>query len=168
MTQYLLQKIMKLRQKKELALDEKTNGREAVRLVISKQTGANAVEVCRDVRKELEAIQKQLPTDVKIETIYDSSENIQNSINSLEESVLYALFFVVLVVLFFLGKWRATLIIAITIPIAMIEQLIRAVPPGKVTTWRAMKDYLAKLYGDDAVTASLPSFRAVFGEAVME
>ena len=55
-----------------------------------------------------------------------------------------------------------------TIPIAMIEQLIRAVPPGKVTTWRAMKDYLAKLYGDDAVTASLPSFRAVFGEAVME
>ena len=55
-----------------------------------------------------------------------------------------------------------------TIPIAMIEQLIRAVPPGKETTWRAMKDYLAKLYGDDAVTASLPSFRAVFGEAVME
>lgn len=109
---------------KDLALDEKTNGREAVRLVISKQTGANAVEVCRDVRKELEAIQKQLPTDVKIETIYDSSENIQNSINSLEESVLYALFFVVLVVLFFLGKWRATLIIAITIPIAMIVAFI--------------------------------------------
>ena len=54
------------------------------------------------------------------------------------------------------------------IPIAMVEQLIRAVPPGKVTTWRAMKDYLAKFYGEDAVTASLPSFRAVFGEAVME
>ena len=109
---------------KDLSLDEKTNGREAVRLIIAKQTGANTVQVCRDVRKELAQIQKQLPTDVKIEKIYDSSENIQNSINSLEESVLYALLFVVLVVLFFLGKWRATLIIGITIPIALIVAFI--------------------------------------------
>ena len=109
---------------KDLSLDEKTNGREAVRLVIAKQTGANTVQVCRDVRKELAKIQQQLPSDVKIEKIYDSSENIQNSINSLEESVLYALLFVVLVVLFFLGKWRATLIIGITIPIALIVAFI--------------------------------------------
>ena len=109
---------------KDLALDEKTNGREAVRLVIAKQTGANTVQVCRDVRKELAKIQKQLPSDVKIEKIYDLSENIQNSINSLEESVMYALLFVVLVVLFFLGKWRATLIIGITIPIALIVAFI--------------------------------------------
>ena len=109
---------------KDLSLDEKTNGREAVRLVIAKQTGANTVQVCRDVKKELAKIQQQLPSDVKIEKIYDSSENIQNSINSLEESVLYALLFVVLVVLFFLGKWRATLIIGITIPIALIVAFI--------------------------------------------
>lgn len=109
---------------KDLSLDEKTNGREAVRLVIAKQTGANTVQVCKDVRKELAKLQKQLPTDVKIEKIYDSSENIQNSINSLEESVMYALLFVVLVVLFFLGKWRATLIIGITIPIALIVAFI--------------------------------------------
>ena len=109
---------------KDLSLDEKTNGREAVRLIIAKQTGANSVQVCHDVRKELAQIQKQLPSDVKIEKIYDSSENIQNSINSLEESVLYALLFVVLVVLFFLGKWRATLIIGITIPIALIVAFI--------------------------------------------
>ncbi|HBZ34019.1 MAG TPA: multidrug transporter AcrB [Bacteroidales bacterium] len=109
---------------KDLTLDEKTNGREAVRLIIAKQTGANTVQVCRDVRKELAKIQKQLPADVKIEKIYDSSENIQNSINSLEESVLYALLFVVLVVLFFLGKWRATIIIGVTIPIALIVAFI--------------------------------------------
>ena len=78
---------------KDLTLDEKTNGREAVRLIVAKQTGANTVQVCRDVKKELDKIQKQLPSDVKIQQIYDSSENIQNSINSLEESVLYALLF---------------------------------------------------------------------------
>ena len=109
---------------KDLSLDEKTNGREAVRLVIAKQTGANTVEVCRQVREELAEIQKQLPSDVKIDKIYDMSENIQNSINSLEESVMYALLFVVLVVLFFLGKWRATIIIGITIPIALIVAFI--------------------------------------------
>ncbi len=109
---------------KDLSLDEKTNGREAVRLIVAKQTGANTVQVCRDIRKELEKIQKNLPSDVKIEKIYESSENIQNSINSLEESILYALLFVVLVVLFFLGKWRATIIIAVTIPIALIVAFI--------------------------------------------
>ena len=109
---------------KDLSLDEKTNGREAVRLIVAKQTGANTVQICRDLRKELAKIEKQLPSDVKIEKIYDSSENIQNSINSLEESVMYALLFVVLVVLFFLGKWRATLIIGITIPIALIVAFI--------------------------------------------
>ena len=109
---------------KDLSLDEKTNGREAVRLIIAKQTGANTVQICRDVRNELARIQKQLPSDVKIEKIYDLSETIQNSINSLESSVMYALLFVILVVLFFLGKWRATLIIGITIPIALIVAFI--------------------------------------------
>ena len=109
---------------KDLSLDEKTNGRESVRLIIAKQTGANTVQICKDVRKKLAEIQKQLPSDVKIEKIYDLSETIQNSINSLEESVMYALLFVVLVVLFFLGRWRATLIIGITIPIALIVAFI--------------------------------------------
>jgi len=109
---------------KDLSLDEKTDGRESVRLIIAKQTGANTVKVCHDVRKQLAQIQKQLPSDVKIDKIYDFADNIQNSINSLEESVLYALLFVVLVVLFFLGKWRATLIIGITIPIALIVAFI--------------------------------------------
>ncbi len=109
---------------KDLSLDEKTDGRESVRLIIAKQTGANTVKVCHDVRKQLAQIKKQLPSDVKIDKIYDFADNIQNSINSLEESVLYALLFVVLVVLFFLGKWRATLIIGITIPIALIVAFI--------------------------------------------
>lgn len=109
---------------KDLTLDEKTNGREAVRMIISKQTGANTVQICRDVREQMAKIQKTLPPDVKIELIYDSSENIQNAIDSLEESIMYALVFVVLVVLFFLGKWRATLIIGLTIPISLIVAFI--------------------------------------------
>ena len=109
---------------KDLSLDEKTNGREAVRLIVAKQSGSNTVQVCEDVQEALAEIQKQMPTDVKIQEIYNSADNIRNSINSLEESVMYALMFVVLVVLFFLGKWRATLIISLTIPISLIVAFI--------------------------------------------
>lgn len=108
----------------DMTLDEKLNGEDGVRLIIMKQSGANTVQICRDVNKKIAELLPTLPPDVKIQTIYDSSENIQNSIDSLEESILYALLFVVLVVLFFLGRWRATFIIGITIPIALIVAFI--------------------------------------------
>ena len=109
---------------KELSLDEKTDGVECARLIITKQTGGNTVQVCEDVRKEIAKIQKNLPADVDIRLIYDSSENIRNSINSLQESIGYALLFVVLVVMFFLGRWRAAFIVGITIPISLIVAFI--------------------------------------------
>ena len=109
---------------KDLSLDEKINGRDGVRMRISKQTGANTVKICRDVRKEIESIRHNLPSDIDIRVLFDTSEDIEDSINSLEESILYALLFVVLVVFIFLGKWRATFIIGITIPIALIMGFI--------------------------------------------
>ena len=109
---------------KDLSLDEKVDSKEAVRLIVAKKSGSNTVQVCKDVRKELARIQKSLPSDVEIKMIYDSSEEIENAIGSLEESILYALLFVVLVVFFFLGKWRATLIIGLTIPIALIVAFV--------------------------------------------
>ncbi|MBQ0122078.1 MAG: efflux RND transporter permease subunit [Bacteroidales bacterium] len=109
---------------KDLTLDEKVDGKEAVRMMVAKKSGSNTVQVCRDVRKELDRIKKTLPSDVNISMIYDSSEEIENAIKSLEESILYALLFVVLVVFFFLGRWRATIIIGLTIPIALIVAFI--------------------------------------------
>ena len=109
---------------KDLTLDEKINGRDGVRLVIMKQSGANTVQICRELNKKMEQIKANLPPDINIDVVYDSSQDIQNSIDSLIESILYALLFVVLVVLFFLGRWRATLIISATIPIALIVAFI--------------------------------------------
>lgn len=109
---------------KDITLDEKINSRDGVRLVIMKQSGANTVQICRELNKKMEQVKTQLPPDINIDVVYDSSEEIQNSIDSLIESILYALLFVVLVVLFFLGRWRATLIISATIPIALIVAFI--------------------------------------------
>src|SRR5690554_168455 len=109
---------------KEITLDEKINGKNAVRMMVQKQSGANTVKVAKEVRKELEEIQKNLPPDVVIEPVFDSSEFISNSINNLSETLLYAFAFVVLIVLFFLGRWRATFIIVLTIPISLIVAFI--------------------------------------------
>ena len=109
---------------KDLTLDEKMNGRDAVRMMVSKQTGANTVQICKDINKELAKIKETLPSDIEINLIYDSSTDIENAIYSLEESVMYALVFVVLVILFFLGKWRASLIIGLTIPISLLVAFI--------------------------------------------
>jgi len=109
---------------KDVTLDEKINGRDGVRLIVMKQSGANTVQIAADVREELARIQKTLPPDIKIQNIYDSSTEIENAINGLIESVGYALLFVVLVVLFFLGKWRAAFIISVTIPISLLVAFI--------------------------------------------
>ena len=115
---------------KDLCLDEKMTsrggdiGQEAVRLIISKQTGGNTVQICRDIHKELDKIKASLPADVKINEIYDSSTDIVSAIDSLKEAVLYAIFFVVLVVLFFLGKWRASVIVGLTIPISLLVSFL--------------------------------------------
>ena len=109
---------------KDLSLDEKINGKDGARLIITKQTGANTVQIAREVRAELDNIMKTMPPDVKVTNIRDGSEEIENAINGLTESIFYALLFVVLVVLVFLGNWRATVIISLTIPISLVTSFI--------------------------------------------
>ncbi|MCM1066257.1 MAG: efflux RND transporter permease subunit [Muribaculaceae bacterium] len=113
----------------EDSLEERTqetynNGVQGAMIVIQKQSGANSVEISDKVLEMLPSLQKRLPTDVKLGVIVDTSDNIRNTIASLVETVLYALLFVVIVVFFFLGRWRATLIITITIPISLIASFI--------------------------------------------
>lgn len=111
------------------SLEERTQqtyigGEEGAMIIIQKQTGANSVEISEKVMKMLPRLQRNLPSDVKIGVIVDTSDNIRNTIASLEETVLYALLFVMIVVFLFLGRWRATIIIVITIPVSLIASFI--------------------------------------------
>ncbi|MCH5234373.1 MAG: efflux RND transporter permease subunit [Muribaculaceae bacterium] len=113
----------------EDSLEERTqqtyiSGKEGATIIIQKQSGANSVAISDKVRAMLPKLQKNLPSDVKIGIVVDTSDNIKNTIASLEETVLYALLFVMIVVFFFLGRWRATMIIVVTIPISLIASFI--------------------------------------------
>ena len=101
-----------------------TNGIQGASIVVQKQSGSNTVEIADEVLKALPEIQKNLPSDVKLNVIMDTSENIKLTISGLTETVVYAFLFVILVVLAFLGRWRATIIIIVTIPISLIAAFI--------------------------------------------
>lgn len=115
--------------KVEDSLEERTqqtyiNGNKGAMIIIQKQSGANSVEISDKVMKMLPSLEKNLPSDIKIGVIVDTSDNIRNTIDSLVETVLYALLFVMIVVFLFLGRWRATIIIVITIPVSLIASFI--------------------------------------------
>lgn len=105
-------------------LDERINGRKGVRIIVQKQSGANTVAIVEDIQKALPSIEAGLPDDVEIGMVMDGSESIRDSIASLEETILFAFLFVILVVLFFLGRWRATFIICLTIPVSLVVSFI--------------------------------------------
>lgn len=109
---------------KDMTVDEKINGETGIRMFVQKQSGANTVRIAKEVNNQLEDIKKTLPPDVNIVPIMDSSEFISDSISNLTETLMYAFLFVILVVLFFLGRWRATFIIVLTIPISLIVSFI--------------------------------------------
>lgn len=101
-----------------------TNVRRSAQIVIQKQTGANTVDVIKGVFKEMKTIEPTLPSDIHIETVIDSSSNIINSINSLKETIIITFLVVMLVVYVFLGRWRATFIIILSIPISLMASLV--------------------------------------------
>lgn len=101
-----------------------TNGQQGAMIIIQKQSGANSVAISDAVMKKLPDLQKNLPSDVKLGIIVNTSDNIVNTIGSLEETIAYAMLFVALVVFVFLGRWRATTIIVITIPMSLIASFI--------------------------------------------
>ncbi|MBQ8734508.1 MAG: efflux RND transporter permease subunit [Bacteroidaceae bacterium] len=101
-----------------------TNGKEGAMIIIQKQSGANSVAISNKVMEALPKLQKGLPSDVNLGIIVNTSDNIMQTVNSLAETIMYALIFVVIVVFAFLGRWRATVVIAITIPFSLIASFI--------------------------------------------
>ena len=100
------------------------NGVQGAQIIIQKQADANAVNVIKGVKKEMENIKKNLPSDITITTVMDSSHNILNTLDSLKETILVTFLIVMLVVYLFLGRWRSTFIIVLAIPVSLLASLM--------------------------------------------
>ena len=108
----------------ERSQESYSNGVQGATIVIQKQTDANAVNVIKGIKKQLVEIEKTLPSDVKLTIIVDGSNEIINTIDSLKSTIFITFILVMLVVFIFLGRWRATFIIVLAIPISLLASLI--------------------------------------------
>ncbi len=100
------------------------NGKNMVGLGVIKQSKGNTLDVVKSARKEMFAIRNTLPVGTTITNSYDSSIFIQGSIDEVYNTLIIAMLMVVLVIFLFLGNVRATLIPAITVPVALIGSMM--------------------------------------------
>ncbi len=110
------------------AEDDKTlfkgNGKNMVGIGIIKQSKANTLTVAERAKAEMKRINSSLPQGISIQQSYDSSIFISDSIKEVYRTLFIAMIMVVVVIFVFLGNLRATLIPALTVPIALIASFI--------------------------------------------
>lgn len=107
-----------------------SNGNRSGLIVIQKQTGANSVDIATKVKAKLDEIRPTLPSDIEIVPFIDTSENILDTANSLIETILTTFIIVSIVVMMSLGRWRATIIIVLTIPLSLLSAFIYMLAAG--------------------------------------
>ncbi len=102
----------------------KTNGRNVLTLAIVPISNANPLDVIRNVKNELKVFTPFLPDGTTLIEDYDASVFIQGSIDQVKSTLAMTMVLVVLVLYMFLGKVRATLIPAITVPVSLTSAFI--------------------------------------------
>ncbi len=106
---------------KEIETIARYDNQPAIGLEIGKQSGANAVNVAKQVKAELEKIQQTLPAGIAFHVIRDDAQRIEDSIQEVWFDLLIGGFFAVITVLWFLGDWRSTVISSLAIPASIVS-----------------------------------------------
>lgn len=95
------------------------NGNNSVSIEVQKNSDANTLDVVNAVKAVVPEINEKLPPDVELRILSDEGQTIDDSINNLAQSSLIALLVVVLIILIFMGGWRISLVVAISIPVSI-------------------------------------------------
>ncbi len=105
----------------ELSSDTYVNGTQAYMFSIMKQSDANTVDVSDAVQDVVTDLNEELGEDADLHVVFDSADFIKQSINSVTSNLIYGAIFAIIVLLAFLRSVRATLVIGISIPIAVVS-----------------------------------------------
>lgn len=96
------------------------NGQEAVVAAINAAPSANPINIAADVLKILPQLEKNLPTNIKMNIMYDSTIAINESIHEVIKTIIEAALIVLIVITLFLGSFRAVIIPIVTIPLSLV------------------------------------------------
>jgi multidrug efflux pump subunit AcrB len=100
------------------------NGRRTIYIPVTKRPDASTVTVVNEVRQSLDRFQSLLPADVKIAYEFDQSQYVRASLSSVVREALIGALLTGLMVLLFLRDWRSSLIVVITIPLALLTAVV--------------------------------------------
>ena len=109
---------------KEREAITRVNGRESVELAVYKEGDGNTVLVANDVSKRLEAIKETLPVKMTLRTVYDQSTFISSAISQVVSAAVLGGLLAILVLYMFLRDARATIVIAVAIPVSVIGTFV--------------------------------------------
>lgn len=98
----------------------RTDGQPMFGVAITPQPGSNHISIAKEFYKRIELIKKDLPDDLKLKVILDTTVAIKDSLNEVIETLIIAFVLVVLILFLFLRDWRTTIIPVIAIPISLI------------------------------------------------
>jgi len=99
------------------------NERPAVLLIVSRQPDANIIETVDAIQAQMDTLQALLPAAIDMQVVMDRSPVIRATLREAELTLLLAIALVVLVVLAFLGHWRAALVPTVAIPVSLLGAL---------------------------------------------
>jgi multidrug efflux pump subunit AcrB len=100
------------------------NGHRSVLLSVIKNGNASTLAVVNGVKKALEATRAAAPAGLKISELFDQSVFVTNSVNGVLREGAIAAGLTALMILIFLGSWRSTLVVMISIPLAILSSLV--------------------------------------------
>ncbi len=98
----------------------RTWGKTSIGMGIIKQRGTNAVAVAETVKKQVAEINKDLPSSMHLDVVFDSTQFIRDSVNELKRNLMLSIILTSAVCFFFLGSWTATLNVLLAIPTSVL------------------------------------------------
>ena len=99
-------------------------GNQAIGIDIVKQSGANTVEVAKNVKKIVNEIKSSLPEGIHVDIVSDNSTSIEDSVNDVMKTIVEGCILAIVIVFLFLNDWESTLISGISLPISIISTFI--------------------------------------------
>jgi HAE1 family hydrophobic/amphiphilic exporter-1 len=104
----------------ELRSMAQVDGKDAIAVILRKQSDANTIVVADAVNKELPRLTKLAPPGTKVEVLVDNSKNIRSSVETVELDLILGAVLAVAIIFLFLRDWRATFISALALPTSVI------------------------------------------------
>ncbi|MDR0374261.1 MAG: efflux RND transporter permease subunit [Treponema sp.] len=100
------------------------NGIPAVQLAVQKQSGKNSVQTAKTLRERLVRISREIPQDIQITELFNTTDQIENSINQVTSTAVSGGLLAIIILFIFLRSIKPTVIIGVSIPVSIIVTIM--------------------------------------------